>query len=218
MPTRTCLTDSTALRRWGLVFVAWCLAISVAVAQPMADPQAGGSDADGTGSMVERRVGSEPAVHGHDASKLRGLADEGFNDAQMKRIHRLEVEVMCACPKENWSRTLSNCPDACADPQKSMIRSLVREGLDDEQVKDRMLERFGARVLSTPDHAGFFGKLAYWLPLISLAVVLAVATVILVIWTSSHRRSAATAELEESGSEFSNEELDRVSAELEELD
>lgn len=41
------------------------------------------------------------------------------------RYSRLTQEVICACPDENWTRTLQSCPDGCANPQKFELRALM---------------------------------------------------------------------------------------------
>jgi hypothetical protein len=70
---------------------------------------------------------------------------------QRQRVQALWAAVICACPKENWSRTLHHCKDACADPQKEEILAAVSAGLPDERILADQKARYGPQVLAGGD-------------------------------------------------------------------
>jgi hypothetical protein len=59
-----------------------------------------------------------------DPLHARGPGKVSLSD--LPREHRERVwslwnRLVCACPDENWSKLLANCPDGCADPQKQQV-------------------------------------------------------------------------------------------------
>ena len=155
--------------------------------------------------------------HRHDApahfdeTPMASLTPEERN-----RVRRLLQEIMCDCPRENYSRTLSNCPDACAKPQKMIIRRMVKDGNRDEEILQTMLHRVqqDQRVLAravTP-----FGRAVYVLPFAFLAFGLAVAGFVLFRWSAGGRRDRERRE--KAGTVLTDEEMNRVERELAELD
>ncbi len=187
---------------------------SGAAVPPTGDPAAGATTGGEEANAVGRRV-SQPAAHGHDGSQLAGLADEGFTHEQIRRIQNLEVETMCACPRENWSRTLSNCPDACADRQKRQIRIYVSEGDDDATVLKRMKSEYGGRVLASPSGGGV-ATLLYSMPIILVVLAVSISGAVIALWLRSSRSSGSL--VPTTDHTYSDAELDRVATELEELD
>lgn len=68
-------------------------------------------------------------------------ADEEPTDAGAgERYNHLTERLACACPDENWTRTLRGCKDRCADPYKAELRALV-EGLPTAAKQRDFLER-----------------------------------------------------------------------------
>lgn len=91
----------------------------------------------------------------HDAD-----AQDPGGGPDSKRILRLFSEFKCKCPKEDWTRTLAGCFEPCVDPQKALIRKLVAQGLDDDAIRDRMIEDAGTeKVIAQP-------SAAYWIVLL----------------------------------------------------
>lgn len=132
-----------------------------------------------------------------------------------RRLKRLETYVMCACPNENWSRTLANCPDGCADPQKFEIRDMVREGRTDEQIFAAMEQKYGTRVRSHPGWAGT-GKWAFILPIAGLLLSAVVA-----IWVVSRWQTAgveARTERRRLRESVRSEDVERIERDLESLE
>ncbi|MCI0650804.1 MAG: cytochrome c-type biogenesis protein CcmH [Planctomycetes bacterium] len=137
--------------------------------------------------------------------------DLAANPELKRRAKKLDSIIICACPKEDWTVTLSYCPKPCADPQKKMVRALLAEGKSDEEIIDAMIAIHGPRVLAMPR--------SIWVYLLALAAVLAaVAAVIIVL--RAWRRQARTAEAWQDAvaGGISKEELARVELELERLE
>lgn len=101
-------------------------------------------------------------AHRHDGASAH-FDDAEFSQDQLSRVRNLEVELMCACPREKWSRTLSNCPDGCADPQKGEIRAMVLRGDEDGQIYSWMIQKYGPQVRSTPP--GIWAHISRLLPI-----------------------------------------------------
>ena len=145
---------------------------------------------------------------GHDQE---GTVTEPTAGLDMKRVRRLESHIMCGCTKENWTRTLSGCPDGCADPQKVTIRERVMNGWSDEEIMEEQVGKYGERVRAAPKTLW-----PYLLPLVMLVAGMLVAVAVV-------RRSKDSGELlHAAGSklddQISDEELRRVELELEELE
>lgn len=80
------------------------------------------------------------------ASRAPGR-EEGIDE----RYRRLTGLLVCACPDENWTRTLHGCPDGCANPQKEELRALLVADKSDADILafvSRKLGREGARRLA----------------------------------------------------------------------
>ena len=138
-----------------------------------------------------------------------------FSGEQRVRIRKLEERITCACPKENWTKTLYHCPDGCADPQKSQIRAAIREGKSDSEILEQQKQRYGPKALAQPGWGGG-GKWTYLLPggicVAAIAVTLAVLSILV-------RRSGAEGEADHpEGERASDAELAALEQELSELD
>jgi cytochrome c-type biogenesis protein CcmH/NrfF len=151
----------------------------------------------------------------HEHSDLPTVGESNFSDPERKRLRRLETGVMCACPRENWSRTLTNCPDSCADPQKKEIRALLRKGRSDAEILADMERAYGSRVLSAPGWSGT-GKWSYLFPFLILGLAVGAAGTVIVGWV--RRGGRAREEREAVSGLVTSEELARVDRELEGID
>lgn len=79
----------------------------------------------------------------------------------------LEDEVMClTC---GTTLALSDSPQA--ERERDYIRTLIAEGLDKEEIKDRLTAQYGDDVLATPGTEGF--DLAAWLLPIAAMILVA---------------------------------------------
>lgn len=86
----------------------------------------------------------------------------------------IEDEVMCVTC--GTALALSESP--VAKRQRALIQRLIDQGRSKEQIKARMVEEFGPRVLAMPARSGF-SLAAYLVPLTGLVLALAGATVVL---------------------------------------
>jgi cytochrome c-type biogenesis protein CcmH len=59
-----------------------------------------------------------------------------------------------------------------ADRERALIRSLIADGKDKEQIKDELVAEYGPRVLATPSGHGF-DLLAWLVPLVGIALAAA---------------------------------------------
>jgi len=121
-----------------------------------------------------------------------------FAPEQRERMERLFYRVMCACPRENWSRTLAGCPEACADPQKREIRAAVKAGKTDQEILEEQQKKYGPQALAIPD-----STLASLLPYLGLGTLTVI--VLWILYRSVHRaprdsRAEETSEISEESS------------------
>lgn len=175
-------------------------------------------------SLLAALLLGAPAVQGEAGTAPQDAAEafpgrvtlQDLSIEQRQRVHRLWTQVICNCPRENWSRTLANCPDGCAEGQKNQIKAQVLAGRSDEEILAIQKEENGPRVLSSPGLEGS-GKWAYILPFAGLA-----AGAIFVTWVLRRWQRAAHVSLEERQSvpedRIEEEELLAVERELEEID
>jgi cytochrome c-type biogenesis protein CcmH/NrfF len=87
-----------------------------------------------------------------------------FTTPERERIELLFQQVMCKCPREDWSKTLAGCPDGCAEQQKAEIRAAVKAGKKDDQIIAEQVGRYGREARARPD-----SLLAHWGPYLALA-------------------------------------------------
>lgn len=79
----------------------------------------------------------------------------------------IEDEVMC--PTCGTALSLSESPLAAR--QRIFIQRLIDQGLSKDQIKARLVDEFGPRVLATPPRKGF-SLAAYLVPLLGILLVL----------------------------------------------
>jgi cytochrome c-type biogenesis protein CcmH len=97
----------------------------------------------------------------------------------------LEDEVMCPTCE---GQTLDQSSAPAALRVKALIRARIAAGDSKSEIKARLVDEFGERILAAPPRRGF-NLLAWLLPLVGLltgAVVLGIAA-----WRWSHGRDAA---------------------------
>ncbi len=86
---------------------------------------------------------------GHEASEPGRVHIADLPVESRQRVHHLWSELVCACPDENWSKSLANCPDRCADAQKAEVVVAVAAGSSDEDVLAAQVARYGSKVLGS---------------------------------------------------------------------
>lgn len=155
--------------------------------------------------------------HGADAPTLSELSP---------RERRLVLEawqhVYCACPSENWSRTLSNCPDGCALPQKNQVIDLIRkrsQGAGDESDADVIAAVVASQVAAHGSKAAAdpgTGRNGTFLVLGGITLGAILAGAVLVRWNraAADRRSEAGRRDRPAGAS----EADAIERELREVD
>ncbi len=146
--------------------------------------------------------------HGHDAAGAVVLGD--LDSGLRRRVRDLWGTVVCACPRENWTRTLTNCPDACADPQKEEVLQQVAQGWDDDRVLAYQRSRYGDKAIGAPDDV-----LTYVLPFLALAGAAMLTVFVLLRWRGG---GPDTQMLELADTDASEQELAAIEHELGEID
>jgi cytochrome c-type biogenesis protein CcmH/NrfF len=99
----------------------------------------------------------------------------------------MEQQVMCVVCRTPLS--VANGPQA--DAERRQIRQLIAEGRSEQQIKDVLVEQYGARVLALPK-AGGFDLAVYLVPIAALALALALLAFMLPRWRRHARARAAT--------------------------
>jgi cytochrome c-type biogenesis protein CcmH len=90
----------------------------------------------------------------------------------------LEAELVCpAC-----GTTLDQSDSLVARRMKAYIRQWIAAGATKEQIKTRLVDEFGPRVLATPPKEGF-DLLAWVLPLGGLAVGVVAVGALALVWS-----------------------------------
>jgi len=98
-----------------------------------------------------------------------GTPRPSFND--------LEDEVMCdVC---NVPLNIAEAPRA--DQQRREIRGLIARGLTKEEIKERLVARYGPAILATPERRGF-ALAAYLVPIAVVAGLVIAGVVLLPRW------------------------------------
>ena len=101
----------------------------------------------------------------------------------------IEDEVMCL----ECGTALNVSNSAVADQEREFIADLVAQGLTKQQIKDRLVEEYGPRVLAEPDDGGF--ELTAWVvPVLAALAALALVLVAARRWYGRGRSAAAAAD------------------------
>jgi cytochrome c-type biogenesis protein CcmH len=80
----------------------------------------------------------------------------------------IEDEVMCTI----CGTLLAESQSPQADRERALIRTLIAQGKDKDQIKDALVAEYGDRVLATPSGHGF-DLLAWLVPGLGIALALA---------------------------------------------
>lgn len=143
-----------------------------------------------------------------------GTAVEDYDESAIQdpeRIRKLHTHIMCACVEENWTRTLRNCPDACATPQKTEIMGLVGEGKSDEEIIQWMEDKYGPKV-----RAAGQGNMPMILSITALLVLSYFAGGAIRQWKSAGEE--AREDRKRLREELDPEEIARIERDLEEIE
>jgi cytochrome c-type biogenesis protein CcmH len=110
------------------------------------------------------------------------VAPTAVRAAEPPRAADLEAELVCPV----CETTLDQSDAPVAQRMKIFIRERIAAGDSEQEIKDALVDEFGAGVLATPSRSGF-GLLAWLLPL--GALVAGAITVGLLVRTWSRRRA-----------------------------
>jgi cytochrome c-type biogenesis protein CcmH len=100
---------------------------------------------------------------------LLAAASAGPAGAQEPRasLPDVEDEVMCTI----CGTLLEESQSPQADRERALIRNLIDEGKDKDQIKDALVAEYGPRVLATPSGHGF-DLLAWLVPGVGIALAI----------------------------------------------
>ena len=99
--------------------------------------------------------------------------------AQQGRASFTDVEDEVMCISCNVPLNVAESPQA--DATRRLIRDLIADGLTKEQIKDELVDQYGANILAEPEDDGF-GLAAYLVPIAAAAVLVAVLLTLLPRW------------------------------------
>jgi cytochrome c-type biogenesis protein CcmH/NrfF len=99
----------------------------------------------------------------------------------------VEDEVMCTI----CGTLLEESDSPQADRERALIRSLIAQGKDKDQIKDALVAEYGQRVLATPSGHGF-DLLAWLVPGVGIAI--GIAAIGFFLWRARGRRHGEGAE------------------------
>jgi len=121
----------------------------------------------------------------------------------------IEDEVMCtSC---NVALNIAESPQAYA--QKAEIQRLVDQGLTKQQIKDRLVEQYGKRVLAKPEGDGF-DLAVYLVPVGVLVLLLGAVAVLVPRWRRNRDDEGDAAGGAPLAPELEPRDRDRLDAEL----
>jgi cytochrome c-type biogenesis protein CcmH len=149
-----------------------------------------------------------PAAIGMVIALLLAFASSVPAAAQETRasLPDVEDEVMCTI----CGTLLAESQSPQADRERALIRTLIAQGKDKDQIKDALVAEYGSRVLATPSGHGF-DLLAWLVP--GLAILLAAAGIAVTL-----RRVRRTAPDSAAPPALSPEDRQRIDADLANFD
>lgn len=90
-----------------------------------------------------------------------------------------------------FTQTIDQHESEAAQQMRAELRAWLAEGLSDEQVLDRYVARYGARILAVPPSQGF-NRLLYWMPyLVTLVLFIGVCVTLWVWYRRAHSPGAS---------------------------
>lgn len=150
---------------------------------------------------------AEGETGGHDRHGTIVLDDLSVERRQLAM--RVWSVVICNCPRENWSKTLLNCPDGCADAQKQEILQRIEAGWDADAIFDEQKAKYGPKVIGKPDDV-----LTYLLPVL---VLVACGVVVALVFARWRRETEERRRARDHNVEPQSDELAAIERELEEM-
>jgi cytochrome c-type biogenesis protein CcmH len=114
----------------------------------------------------------------------------------------VEDEVMCTI----CGTLLEESQSPQADRERALIRELIAQGQDKDQIKDALVAQYGPRVLATPGTSGF-DLFAWLVPAAGLLFAAAVVTIAL-------RRMLRTREVRGAGPTLDPADAEKLEADM----
>jgi cytochrome c-type biogenesis protein CcmH/NrfF len=154
--------------------------------------------------------------HDHDAS----FDTRDYSRVDLARFERLYGIVVCNCPREDWTKSLTGCPDPCANHQKAEIRQRVTAGWTDEQILGEQERKYGPKAIGRTSALGVTGFLLYAGPFL-LLIALVVGVVVVLSRITRPRSAAGAADQVAAPAAASDDDARwsaRIDRELEEMD
>jgi cytochrome c-type biogenesis protein CcmH len=118
--------------------------------------------------MIRRRSAGRSWILVAVTVSLLGLPSVAAHAESRASLPDIEDEVMCTI----CGTLLEESQSPQADRERALIRRLIAQGEDKDQIKDALVAEYGPRVLATPSAHGF--DLAAWIVpglLLALAIV-----------------------------------------------
>lgn len=165
------------------------------------------------------------AVSGGPRAALAAPQDDGHGHAAEISLSDLTAEqraiavdawahVYCRCERENWSRTLANCPDGCAVPQKQQVLQRIQDGWTITQIVKEQVRLYGPKAAADPGTTSN-GTL---LVLAGLFAGAGAAGLVLAAWRRSAEERKSAAAAARAARPVASAETDAVERELKEID
>lgn len=124
-------------------------------------------------------------------------------------LPRIEVQVMCVTCKI----PLNTAESPQANLERGYIKGLIREGLDEAQIKKALVSQYGPAVLSLPSGKGF-NVAVYAVPVAVVLALLALLALLLPRW----RRAARAAGPQQAPSPLGAADAERLRRDMARFD
>jgi cytochrome c-type biogenesis protein CcmH len=141
------------------------------------------------------------------ALMLAGAGVPAAAQAPRASLPDIEDEVMCTI----CGTLLAESQSPQADRERALIRTLIAQGKDKDQIKDALVAEYGPRVLATPSGHGF-DLLAWLVPGVAIAAAIGAIAVMLVRQRRRAKPAVAAPDLD--SSDLSRLERDMKSYDL----
>lgn len=129
-------------------------------------------------------------------------AEVGDLDLEARAIETMLIAPCC------WNQPVAVHYSGASEEIKKEIREMLGKGMNRQQILDFYISKYGARILSAPEAAGF-NALAYLLPVLFLLAAGLVAVLVIKRLRSPGPLEAAPAESIPAGNSPYTERLDR---------
>jgi cytochrome c-type biogenesis protein CcmH len=149
-------------------------------------PLAGGLQAEAAGRAFENRsaaMRSRFLISSTLLALLAGAwaataAEPPASEALEKQARALEGKLMAPCC---FSQTVDQHESEVSREMRAEMRGWLTAGASEEQILDRYVERYGARILAVPPRQGF-NQLLFWMPWVVTLGLLVAACLTLWGW------------------------------------